>query len=62
MEDIEAKVKAYEIQRKVFFRRVQEEIDSKPSQEIFKIKEQFEQAEVKLKMSDKLHEKTACRY
>ena len=30
--DIEAKVKAYEIQRKVLFRRVQEEIDSNPSQ------------------------------
>ena len=65
LEDIEAKVKAYEIQRKALFRRVQEEIDSNPSQEIFKIKEQFDQAalpEVKLEMCDKLPEKTDCRY
>ena len=65
LEDIEAKVKSYEIQRKVLFRRVQEEIDLNPSQEIFKIKEQFDQAalpEVKLEMSDKLPEETACRY
>ena len=65
LEDIEAKVKAYDIQRKVMFRRVQEEIESNPGQEIFKIYEQFDQAalpEVKLEMSDKLPETTVCRY
>ena len=65
LEDIEAKVKSYEIKRKVLFRRVQEQIEANPSQEIFKIKEQFDQAalpEVKLDMSDKLPEQTACRY
>ena len=66
MNEIENKVKEYDVKRQELYWKIQKEKEENPSEELTKIEEKYEEGifpEVKLNMSEeKPHTKKVCRY